>query len=290
MREPCACRLVALLACLALTAGCAGRSSGPQARPADRTVDYLPGLEADVYLPAAASASMPVVLLLPGGGWRTADPTGLRPLAAWLAARGVPAVTATYRVADDGVRLPRSVADIRCAAALAAETTAVRGSPPRPVVLLGHSSGAHLAAVAVLAPTEDRTSCDRPRPTVVGLVGLAGPYDLRPVADLAAPLVGVAPPGDPAAWRAADPLALAARAPAGLAVLLVHGTSDTLVPAWQTSGMGQALRTGGADVTVRLLVGADHDTVYTPGVAGRPLMRWLRDEGWRKGLGAAPVS
>jgi len=54
--------------------------------------------------------------------------------------------------------------------------------------------------------------------------------------------------------------------------------------------MGQALRTGGADVTVRLLVGADHDTVSTPGVAGRPLMRWLRDEGWRKGLGAAPVS
>jgi acetyl esterase/lipase len=279
---------VVLLACLALSAGCADPPSGPRAaRPADRTVDYLPGLQAEVYLPAAASASMPVVLLLPGGGWRTADPAGLRPLAAWLAARGVPAVTATYRVADDAVRLPRSVADIRCAAAFAAETTAVRASAPRPVVLLGHSSGAHLAAIAVLAPAAGRASCGRPRATFVGLVGLAGPYDLGPVADLAAPLVGAAPADDPAAWRAADPLAFAARAPAGLAVLLLHGTSDTLVPVRQTSGMGRALRKGGTDVTVRLLVGADHDTVYTPGVAGRPLLRWLRDARWRKGTGAA---
>jgi len=35
----------------------------------------------------------------------------------------------------------------------------------------------------------------------------------------------------------------------------------------------RALRGGGTEVTVHMLAGADHDTVYAPGVAGLPLLR-----------------
>ena len=120
----------------------------------------------------------------------------------------------TYRAADDGVRLPAAVADIRCAAAFAAQATRAR-SGPRPVVLAGHSSGAHLAAVAALAPREPSPPCRYPAAQIVGLIGLAGPYDLSSFADAAEPLLGAPLAEDPAAWQAAEPPAARQASPGG---------------------------------------------------------------------------
>jgi acetyl esterase/lipase len=198
-----------------------------------------------------------------------------------VASRGVPAVAATYRATDAGVRLPRSIADIRCAAAAAAEVTSTDASGPRPVVLLGHSAGAHLAAVTVLTPGAPRPPCRYAAARFVGLVGLAGPYDLADVADAAEPLVGAPPAAEPEAWRAADPLLLAEHPPPGLAVLLMHGSADPLVPARHTVELARVLRGSGTGVTVHMLAGADHDTVYGPRIAGPPLLRWLSHEWWR---------
>jgi len=80
-------------AALTLTAACSSSQGGvlaagsaSAARAPDSTSEYLPGLEADVYLPSVAQAGpVPVVLLVPGGGWQTADRSGLAPLAAELA-------------------------------------------------------------------------------------------------------------------------------------------------------------------------------------------------------------
>ena len=260
------------LACfLSVPLGCAGDQQ--EARPADRSVTYLPHLAADVYRPKGpVEPQRPVVVLVPGGGWLTADPAGLRPLAARLAARGVPAVTITYRAADDGVRLPASVADIRCAAAFAAQAT---GQPAlRPVVLAGHSSGAHLAAVAALKHRDPSPPCRYPAAEILGFIGLAGPYDLSSFADAAEPLLGVPLAKDPAAWDAANPLLLG-RSPKGLRVLLVHGSADPVVPVRNTTLMATVLRAAEADVTVVTPPGADHDSVYSANVAAPLVLRWL---------------
>ena len=261
-----------LACCLAVPLGC---GSGQQpTRPADRSVTYLPELAADVYRPKGpVEPQRPVVVLVPGGGWLTADPTGLRPLAARLAARGVPAVTITYRAAADGVRLPAAVADIRCAAAFAAQ--AIGRSGERPVVLAGHSSGAHLAAVAALAPRDPPPRCRYSAAKIVGLIGLAGPYDLSSFADAAEPLLGAPPAEDPAAWEAANPLLLGRNPPAGLRVLLVHGSTDPVVPALNTTLMAIVLRAAEADVTVATPPGADHDSVFSADVAAPLVLRWL---------------
>ena len=58
----------------------------PPGRPVT-TADYLPGLAADVVLPPRATRP-PVVVLVPGGGWHTADRSGLLPLARALADGG----------------------------------------------------------------------------------------------------------------------------------------------------------------------------------------------------------
>jgi acetyl esterase/lipase len=148
-------------------------------------------------------------------------------------------------------------------------------------VLLGHSAGAHLAAVTVLTPAGAQPGCRYPPARFVGLVGVAGPYDLAAVADLAEPLVGAPPAADPEAWRAADPLLLAEHPPPGLVVLLMHGSVDQLVPARNTVELARVLRAGGTGVTVHMLDGADHDTVYAPHVAGPRLLRWLSHDWWR---------
>jgi acetyl esterase/lipase len=258
--------------CLVVPLGC---GSGQQsARSADRSLTYLPHLAVDVYRPKGpVEPQRPVVVLVPGGSWLKADPAGLRPLAARLAARGVPAVTITYRAADDGVRLPAAVADIRCAAAFAAQAT--RRPRHRPVVLAGHSSGAHLAAVAALVPRDPSARCRYPTAEIVGFIGLAGPYDLSSFADAAEPLLGAPLGEDPAAWRAANPLLLGRHPPAGLRVLLVHGSADPVVPARNTRLMATVLRAAGADVTVAAPLGADHDSVYSADVAAPLVLRWL---------------
>src|SRR4029079_315330 len=52
----------------------------PAASPS-LTVEYAPGLTEDIYLPADVKR-VPLVVLIPGGGWMTADPAGLAGLAA----------------------------------------------------------------------------------------------------------------------------------------------------------------------------------------------------------------
>lgn len=264
--------VAALLAGAVALSGCASHV-GTSGRAPGRTVDYLPGRAADVF-PAAAGRQVPgtpVVLLLPGGAWRTADRAGLGPLAALLARAGIPAVNATYRVADDGVRFPAPVRDIACAAAFAAHRAG-----DAPVVLLGHSSGAHLAAVTALSGARPADGCRYPAARVVGLVGLAGPYDVRAFADAAEPLLGATPVQAPSLWRRADPLLLAARAPATLHVLLLHGGRDTTVPVEQSRLLARRLTAAGVPVDLQVLPDADHDSVYRPEVAGRPVVAWVR--------------
>ena len=92
------------------------------------------------------------MVMIPGGGWRSAVPTGLEPLAAALARQGVVAIPVVIRTAGDGVTYPVPVEDVLCALADGAATARAAGIQPTTLVLLGHSSGAHLSAVATLAP------------------------------------------------------------------------------------------------------------------------------------------
>ncbi len=242
------------------------------------TSEYLPGLAADDVLPPvpARAGRAPIVVLVPGGGWHTADRTGLLPLARALAEGGAVTVTVTYRGSDQGGRFPGTVEEVTCAAGFAVRQARTAGIEPTHVVLLGHSAGGHLAALAALAPSEFRGSCPYPAARVDGLVGLAGAYEPRAFDDLADPFFGSPRDLALALWRDGDAVVRAARPEHPLRVLLLHGDADDMVPPAMTSQFALALRAGGSQVTVSTLLGADHAGAYAAGPVAPRVLDWLR--------------
>lgn len=231
----------------------------------------------DLYWPTERSASNgsgpPVVVLVPGGGWATADPTGLIPLAQSLADQGAVAATVTYRAAADGIHFPEQVEDVACAIANTVAQTRDAGHEHGEVVVVGHSAGAHLGALVVLSPAEFATGCPDPPVEVDRFVGLAGPYDVVRAQGVAADLFGPGFP-DPADWSVGNPMVHAANQPE-VAVLLVHGRSDRTVPLQFTESFAHALEEGGHSVTATYPESVDHHTVYSTDVATPIIAEWL---------------
>lgn len=250
-----------LLAGLLATTAC-GSPSSPAPVPA-----------AELFLPSRSGA-VPVVVLVPGGGWRSADPGGLVPLAKALAEAGYVAATVTYRAADAGEHFPTPVEDVLCAAASAVAQAAAAGRRGGPLVLVGHSAGGQLALLAALRPAAFRSSCPSPDVTPDGVVGLAGAYDTHALGDLAVDLFGVPEAQDPGRWHEGDALAWVGERPS-LPVLLLHGAADELVPVAMTERLGRALATAGHPVRTEVVAGADHGEVYRPEIIGTLLLDWL---------------
>lgn len=252
---------VSLVMSLAMSAGSCGRSS-PDATPVE-----------DLFLPDGAGP-VPLVVLVPGGGWETADPRGLAGLAAALAESGVAAAPARIRAAGDGVTYPTPVEDVLCAVAGAAAGLRERGRAASTVTVLGHSSGAHLAALATLAFDDYSPRCDAPVVRPDALVGMSGPYDISRVPGVAMALLGSSPDDDPEAWASANAVQRAGLRP-GVPVLLLHGRADEIVPVDFTEDFGDALEAGGHPTVVEIVPGADHASIYAADVSADRVVAWL---------------
>lgn len=259
---------VAAIALVGLLAAC-----GHSPTDADPSETYLDGVEADVVLPEDP-AGAPIAVLVPGGAWVEADRSGLTPLAEALADRGVVAVNATYRAAGAGGDLASMVGDIVCATRFAGRRAAEFTNDTGPIVAVGHSSGAHLVALATLAADTFAPSCPDPPAELAGFIGLAGPYDISRIPVVAQPLFGVTPAEDPELWRTGNPLTHAAAKPA-LPVLLIHGGADELVGVEFTEQFAGALRAGGHAVETRVVERATHQSVYAPEVSADLIADWL---------------
>lgn len=252
-------------ACLLALVALAGCSPNPGDPAPPGPGEYLAGHEAVVDLPADPRA---VVVLVPGGGWSSADPTGLRPLAAALAEAGLAVVTVTYGTSSTGDIYPRPVDDVACAVAFAAQEV-----PDLPVVLVGHSAGAHLVLVAGLRPDRDDPECPYPARAADAVVGMAGPYDVVRAANVAVNLFGVPEGQDPDLWREGNPYTWTGERPE-LPILLVHGDADSVVPLSFTSGMAEALEAAGHPVTVEVVPG-DHNDIFLPEAVADLLVAWV---------------
>src|SRR5205807_405954 len=130
----------------------------------------------------------------------------------------------------------------------------------RPVVVLGHSAGGHLALWSV---------GEHPVATVVSLAGVC---DLEEAATAGIgngavlEFLGAAPDSD--LYAAANPVG---RLPLRSRVLLIHGDADEVVPIGQSRIFDRAARAAGDDCELHELRGADHFEVIDPGGRAWPL-------------------
>jgi acetyl esterase/lipase len=206
----------------------------------ERGVRFGPGPRdaLDIYRPRAATApNAPVLFFIYGGGWTDGDRATYGFVGAAFAARGITTVIADYRVFPEA-RFPTFVQDSARAYRWAADTIA-RG---RPIVVAGHSAGAHTAAL--LAADRSYLAAVR-APPPAALIGLAGPYAFDPTTwPTTKEIFATAPTAD-----AARPIAFAgAHLPP---TLLLHGTGDETVKLFNQRDF--AAKLGEAGVAVRAL-------------------------------------
>jgi acetyl esterase/lipase len=262
---------------LAMTVAAAGCTSSEAPTTASTTLETdQPATHGvvDMFLPPTGTTGPgTLIVLVPGGGWVSADPAGMVPLANELARHGAIVATTTYRTSAVNAHFPTPVEDVACAVAEAAATAEDEGYEIGTVVILGHSAGAQLAALVALEPDTFGTGCQHPLVRPDALIGLAGPYDVTLAADAASELFGPFEE-DPANWTDGNPQEMTTER-RSLDVLLMHGTADRTVPIHFTDAFGQALVAGGHDVAVIRPDGVDHQSIYTATVAAAEIIAWL---------------
>ena len=218
-----------------------------------------------------AAGRAPLIVYVHGGGWSAGTPdSGAGGQTAHFTARGYGWATVGYRFVPD-VTVEEQASDV--ASAIAAARRAGRVDPDR-IVLVGHSSGGHLAA---LLATDPRWLAGAGVPfAALRAVVLLDAAALDPAMILGSGATGgtidayfrPAFGPDPARWTALSPLAQAA-APNAPAWLMLHDRANPLA-GYQGQQLARDLvRAGTAPVAVQAIDGTTHlrlnDEIGAPG-------------------------
>jgi acetyl esterase/lipase len=233
-------------------------------RTADIAFGSAPWQRLDVYQPArlSATAAVPVIVFWYGGGWTQGSKDNYRFVGDALAGLGYVAVLPRYRLYPQ-VRFPQFLQDGAQAVAWIERHVRELGGDPHRIVLMGHSAGAWQAAM--LAINQRYLQQEGADPSdVVGLIGLSGPYELRPNSATLDAIFSA--PYAPHDWQVL-PYVSAASPPA----LLIQGGADSVVAPSNTERLAEALRARSVPVQVRIYPNRHHaDTV----AALSRLLRW----------------
>ncbi|MGN6583213.1 MAG: alpha/beta hydrolase [Rhizobiaceae bacterium] len=227
----------------------------------DRNVAYGgdPRQRMDIYLPAKRRRQAPVILFVYGGSWRSGSRKDYAFVGTALAREGFVVAIPDYRIYPKAI-FPTFVEDVAKAVATVSSTVA-KG---RPIILMGHSAGAQIAALVTFDPhylgADGIDVCQK----IAGFVGLAGPYDFKPPRELYNRIFP-------------KPL-LAASRPINFAgghhppSLLISGTFDLVVDPKETKELAAALRRSGNDVRTALYPRLGHVTLI--GTLAPPLRQF----------------
>ena len=204
-----------------------------------------------------------------GGGWVDGNKDFYRFVGAALAQLGYVTILPNYRVYPE-VKFPTFIEDAARAVAWTAQHAADYGADPHRIVLMGHSAGAHMAAMLALNHTYlERAGAD-PH-DIVGLIGLSGPYQLAPNTKVLNTIFSA--PYTAHDWQVL-PYVSADAPPA----LLLHGGADTLVWPSNSEDLSAALRAQGVKAESIIYPGRGHgDTVASLSVPARGRTSALAD-------------
>ena len=202
----------------------------------------------DLYLPKTSTSKIPVVYIY-GSAWRKKfNKADFIFVAQALTSLGHPVIVPEHRRYPE-IKFPVFITDIADAISYAERQDLGLPKPFTEYILMGHSSGAHTAA---LLATDSRYLKERKiKAKLKGLIGMSGPYDL-PLDD-----PEVLPIFSTTTAQGAKPLLNVQ--PGMPPTLLLHGLADTRVPSYHATRFRDALLNKGNTVTTRLYPGVDHE-------------------------------
>lgn len=142
------------LICMLLAVGAYG---GERTPPTTQTMAY--GLDQqqqmDVYAAHHSSALVPIVVMVHGGGWRWGDKAHhaviKQKVAYWRDQRGYVVVSVNYRLLPTPIEA--QLIDLAQALRYIQQHAATWGADAQQLILIGHSSGAHLVSLLSTQPT-----------------------------------------------------------------------------------------------------------------------------------------
>jgi len=221
-----------------------------------------PRQKLDIYQPKSAAPNAPVVVFFYGGSWNSGSREDYGFVGEALASRGMVVVLADYRLYPQ-VRYPAFLQDGAQAVAWTYRHIAGYGADPTHLYLMGHSSGAYNAAMLALDPSLLAAQGLSPA-LIKGWIGLAGPYDFLPIANLDVRPVFFYPDSPPDS----QPINHVSRgAPPAL---LMASSKDSLVnPQRNTGGLANTLRRAGVPVQEFYFARTNHGTLVA--ALSRPL-------------------
>ncbi|HMB94824.1 MAG TPA: alpha/beta hydrolase, partial [Tepidisphaeraceae bacterium] len=147
-------------------------------RTSDLKYGELPRQKLDVYRPRGKPAAAPVVIFFYGGDWQSGNKSDYRFVADAFTSRGFVAVLPDYRLYPQ-VTFPSFVEDAALAVRWTHDNAANFGGDPRRIYLMGHSAGAHIAALLTL-DEHYLKNVGLDRSAIRATAGLSGPYDFVP--------------------------------------------------------------------------------------------------------------
>ncbi|MFD9033216.1 alpha/beta hydrolase fold domain-containing protein [Streptomyces sp. NPDC059567] len=254
------------------------------------TPGYRPRL-LDVQVPAG-EGPFPAVVWIHGGGWLDGDrryPPPTVPAALLhgsVLAAGLALVSVDYRHSLEAP-FPAQLHDVKAAIRYVRRFAGDLGIDPDRIAVWGESAGGHLAALAGLVGpgSAEAAALEGTHGVRTGDTGVRAVVDWYGVSDLPAlagqPVPGMPPGGEfpdpydallggteaerPALARTASPVTYAQDSTPP-PFLLIHGTSDGLVPFSQSEVLAEALAGAGGEVTLRPVEGADHIFLGSPDI------------------------
>ena len=253
-------RLAALLSPINLLNGLA--ATAPIQLTTERCYADGPRHGIDVYRPRGHGPH-PLVVFFYGGGWEEGDRAMYRFVGAALAAAGFCVMIPDYRVFPE-VRFPTFVEDGARAVRWSIDQAAGFDADGSRIVLMGHSAGAHIAAMLALDPQWlAATGVDRQR--IAGLVGLAGPYDFTPNTPAHRSIFG------PTSERPrTQPISFAG--PDAPPAFLATGSADRVVDPGNSERLAAQLRASGALAELALYSRPSHESLIG---AFSPALRFI---------------
>jgi acetyl esterase/lipase len=251
----------------------------------------------DLYLPPAATGLHAAIIWLHGGGWRTGDRSLAPDLRRFYAECGYVMASIDYRLSGEAI-FPAAVEDVKSAVRWLKSVAEKYAVDPTRIALWGSSAGGHLAALAATSGPGCFEGGDfehRDQDSgVAAVIDGYGPIDFLQMdahrdpegkgsddpesIQLPPGTLSVAPDSMEAAFLGAPILTCPDRVRAANPIhymrsglppfLILHGTSDPVVPLHQSVILYDALAAAGNEVCLAIIKGLGHGFLARKNIEG----------------------